>query len=97
MSGLVARYNRGDDSIRVYQAFADNRPGGYIAVRDEGITQTVEPLNSLVMALYWMLEGYRPVALCGDCGGHGWKWVPAGNGEADRDICPVCEGQGGRP
>ena len=92
---LVARYNRGEDSIKVYPGILDDSP--YLAVRDETTPpmQRVEPIHSLARALVWLLEGFRPIDLCAACGGQGWRWGPDARGEADYDLCPACHGKGG--
>lgn len=67
-----------------------------------GITprQTVERIPWQGLDLYLMMknlvDGYRWLRLCEACRGEGWRWVPAQRGEdADRDVCPECQGKGG--
>jgi len=31
---------------------------------------------------------------CEECQGKGWRWIGAGQGEAERDLCHQCQGTG---
>ena len=91
MQGLVARLERGEDIIRVYE---DIDPAWVLWVSDGPDHQIVNRIQRASLALpidIAKLYGFQLIPICQACKGHGWRWVPSNRGEgAEREPCPEC-------
>ena len=100
MTRILARLEKPGESIRVMRQGLDMREG-YLAIRETDTDQHTESIPWMGLDLYLMMknvvDGYKWLALCPTCHGEGWRWVPSNHGEdADRDLCPECQGRGGK-
>ena len=98
---IIARMTKLDETIKVMRAGLDPTEG-YMAIRDTATTQTTELVPEHGLGLYLMmkhvLEGYHWLQLCETCQGAGWRWGigPDSCGDPVRDVCEVCQGEGGK-
>ena len=93
---MIARFQRDDTRIRMVR---DTLGDGYYIFSDTPTDQRVEHFPLHLYPFHcdlYRINGYQRLILCLECGGKGWRWVADRNGEADRDECPTCQGNGGR-
>lgn len=101
---MMTRFTRDDRKIRFIR---DIMGDGYYIITEHAPqlgetwqdSQQVEHFPLHLYALHCELyeaNGYQRLRLCELCKGQGWRWVPSNHGEdADRDLCPECQGEGG--
>ena len=98
MTPILARFKRGEDRVKI----VPNMDPGYhyiITNPAQGPTR-VERFQSGYLALHlemYQRAGYERLSLCRACKGSGQQWWTDSRGDADRDICTVCQGEGGFP
>lgn len=95
---MMARFKRGETEIRFLRDTLGD--GYYIFTENPEECQRVEHFPLTLYPFHCDLyeqHGYQRVVLCSICGGTGWQWVAGSDGEADRDVCPACQGTGGTP
>lgn len=93
---MIARFIRDDRKIRFLR---DIMGEGYYIITETPTTHTTEYFPLHLYPFHCTLyeeNGYQRLRLCEICKGQGWRWVPSNHGEdAERDLCPACQGEGG--
>ena len=98
MSHVLARFKRGEDRVKIVP---DMEPGyHYVITQPANPTEgtRVERFQSRYLLLHvdlYEAAGYQRLMLCQACQGTGVSWYSDARGEADRDACADCEGEGG--
>jgi hypothetical protein len=97
MSHVLARFKRGENRVKIVP---DMEPGYHYIVSANLMEPTrVERFQSQYLLLHadmYVAAGYKRLKLCQACEGDGRQWYTDRQGEADKDVCTVCEGEGGR-
>ena len=93
---MMARFQRGTTRVRLVR---DVMGDGFYTFTESSDTQTVQHHALKYYPLHvdlYLVNGYTRLELCQTCQGKGWRWVSSNHGEdAERDMCPKCQGEGG--
>ena len=98
---MMTRFVR--DNIKVRMDRDIMGEGYYIFTEGPGVGENSgQRIEHFPLHLYpfhcslYEAHGYQRLRLCEACKGQGWRWVPSNHGEdAERDLCPECQGEGG--